>query len=263
MPLPSQLANLTRAGGDRYADKRALLAVIRGALEESLSDAEIRKFYGLKPGAPVSLAKRRRMARMKSGPVYDGLIDGLIAGATEPFEYYEPGQFGPVHKRDGGVNFGGIFRFGTWHPQSVSVVAVDQWGVSLASRGIATYQKEVPANGYYATRATAAPGYFLFAGAYWLGPIPWSDLVAGQGFYQNPANQTGWVNVDLVRWGTKGADDVTRAWYYVEPGDGIERRVKWQSMGGPAAGLPRMKAKILEAFWCELNGMSWDALGAL
>lgn len=260
MPLPSQLANLTRAGGDRFKDKRALLAVIRGALEEALSDAEIRKFYGLKPGAPVSLAKRRRMARMKAGPVWDGLIGGLIAGACEPFEYYEPGQYGPVHKRDGGVNFGGIMKFGTWHPKTVSVVAVDQWGVSLESRGVAMYQKQVPENGYYATRATPGAGYFEFAGAYWKGPIPYASLVGGVGYYE-PGG--GWVNVELVRFGTKGADDVTRAWYYVEPGDGIERRVTWRRMGGPAAGLPRQKALILEAFWCELNGLTWADLGAL
>lgn len=253
MPLPSQLANLTRAGGDRYADKRALLAVIRGALEESLSDAEIRKFYGLKPGAPVSLAKRRRMARMKAGPVYDGLIAGLIAGATSPFEYWEQGQ-------GGGVNFGGIMKFGTRAPKNFDLEAVDQWDVSLESRGVAIYQKPVPVNGYYASRATPAAGYFEFDGAYWLGPVPFENLVGGQGFY---AAGGGWVNVDPVRWGTKGADDVTRAWYYVEPGDGVERRVKWKGETWQSLGRPRIKAQILEAFWCELNGLSWDALGAL
>lgn len=263
MPLPSQLANLTRAGGDRYADKRALLAIIRGALEESLTDAEIRRFYGLKPGAEVTAARRRRMARMKSGPFYDGLIDALIAGALEPFEYWETPPGGLPYKQRGGVNFGGIFRFGTYHPKSVSVVAVDQWDVSLSSRGVAMYQKPVPENGYYATRAAPAAGYFEFGGEYWLGPIPFADLVAGQGFYTNQANQTGWVPVDSIRWGTKGVDDVTRAWYYVEPGDGVERRVVWKGSAVDVAGMQRFKAVILDSFWAELNGLSWGQLAAL
>lgn len=208
-------ANLTRAGGDRYKDKRALIAVIREALEEGLTDAEIRKWSGLKPASEVSQARRRRMARQKAPAVYDGIIQGLTRGAGEPFESWVFGSDGLQRRQKGGVNFGGVMKFGTIKPQSLQVLACDVYGVQLAGRGIVPYQVQVQDNG--------------------------------------------WYNGEFMRFGTRGSDGVTRAWFYVEPASGLVERVMWQKQGGPAAGM-RMKVKILDAFWVQLNGLSWDDL---
>jgi len=208
-------ANLTRAGGDRYKDKRALIAVIREALEGALLDAEVRRWAGLPQGAPVSAARKRRMAKQKAPAVYDGIVLGLTRGAGEPFVSWVTGSDGLQRKVKGGVNFGGVMKFGTIKPHSLGLVAVDVFGVSLASRGIEPYQAVVQSNGF--------------------------------------------VNGEWHRYGTEGPDGVTRAWFYVEPASGLVERVLWQKQGGPAAGM-RMKAKILDAFWCQLNGLSWDDL---
>lgn len=220
--MPNGLANLTRSGGDRYADKRKLLSVIAAALEVHLTDAEVRRWAGIEQGGAVPVAKRKRMAKQKAVVVYEAMIAGMIAGACEPLESWEQGQGGSLRKVRGGVNFGGVLKFGQADERKLKITARDVFGEDLEARGIVPYQLEVAPNGWVEV----------------LGHMEW------------------------VHNGTLGADGVTRAWFYDEPNGGRVERVKWDS-DEVITGARRLKVVILDLFWTELNGLTWENLGNL
>lgn len=246
MPLPASLANLTRAGGDRFEDRRAMIAIIREALRVSLLDAEIRRYFRLQDGEPVTEAKRRRMARQKAPRVWQAMVNAWLIAAGEPLKKLVQQPDGSFRKRRGGLNFGGIMRIGRAPPVDLAIRATDEFGVSLASRGIEIYQKPVQGSGYRR--------YPLWANLPGFWPVGSPDVIAANGYaYVIIAGNA--ERVVFQRDGTKGADDIYRAWFYVDPGQG-EKRVRWKKLAGQASGVMRLKTEILDTFWCELNGVT-------
>ncbi|MGV0950460.1 MAG: hypothetical protein ACOYB3_07270 [Azonexus sp.] len=246
--------NMTRPGGDRYKDKWAIIAVIRGALEEALLDAEIRRYFKLQDGEQVTPAKRRKMAKHKAGLVYNGLISALKIGASEPFEKLETWSDGSQHVKKGGVNFGGILKLGMASPISMHLTARNESGEILAEP--TRYRRETIANGIYAVGVPGgfSPWWFYGAQGGYVGPIENAVVAAGRVLLNGV-----WYEMDVGPFGHKDIDGVTRCWVYVDLA-GRERRVDWNSGEMPAAGSDRLKTQILDAFWADLNGLSWADL---
>ncbi|KXB29249.1 hypothetical protein AT959_14835, partial [Dechloromonas denitrificans] len=71
-------------GGNRWASTHAMRRVIRDALEVSLMDYEIRRYFKMGPGEEITPAKRRRMARHKAGHVYLSMVRQMALATTRP-----------------------------------------------------------------------------------------------------------------------------------------------------------------------------------
>lgn len=243
---PNSRANLTRAGGDRYAGKRALIEVIRAALEEHLTDAEIRRWSGIGDERPLAPKHRAAMAAIKASAVYMAILDGWAQGMGEPL-YDASGA-------PAGVRICGL-RLGQMPRKLVTVTATDGNGNALEDLGFARYQKIQPASGYYYWQPAgalnaeqqaqyAAAGWEVSAdGSAMLGPFAeWQAAPAGTGGY-----------FDWFDMGTVGADDLTRAWFYRDAVN-VEHRVVWES-DVVVSGLARLKQVPLDTFFFELNGV--------
>ena len=252
---PNSRANLVRTGGDRHQGKRALIAVIEASLAAELSDAEVRRHYGLEVSDEIRPAHRARMAAIKAPATYAAILDGWRAG-----------MMGDL-KETGGVNIGGILRIGKIKAAGLAIVAEDDAGQSLEQLGVPIFQRDTYANGFYAVMVgnvagspseaqLLALGWFRsWAGgsALWFGPfagVVWGDVV------QVPKIGGGTVGypVRFERWGTKKKSGAGfYVWAYVD-GAGNERRVRWREVRINKVGN-RLKSKIPNRFWADLNGV--------
>ena len=235
---PAQLANLTRAGGNRYAGKHAMIAVIRDALLVDLDDNEVRRWVGLPEFVPVTVKARERWATAKAKKAYKAILEAWARGMWEPIkdEYGKPG----------GVRIGGVMRIGAAVPLNVARIATDEYGQDLKARGVPIFQKIVPGSGWWQMYGYEGHLY---------GPVPSSEV------WQNPVGvywmhvpgQTNPVRAEWRRDGTKGADGKYRAWFYND--GGIDKRVRWIFPVATAAGQKRLKVVVPNRFLCELNGI--------
>lgn len=248
-------ANLTRAGGDRHKDKKALIAVIEAVLVDSFSDAEIRRHFGLEVLDEISAEHREKLARSKAAGVYAAILDGWRAG-----------MMGDL-RLTGGVNIGGILRIGKIKAAGLVLVAEDIFGGDLKELGVPIYRRATLDNGYYAERVGIVSGSAVEAQLLALG---WVLHWAGSGtLFYGPVVASVWGQVVQVpaigggmvawpayyrRWGTKNKTGPGfYVWAYRDAG-GVEHPVHWRKIKINKVGN-RLKSKIPNRFWADLNNV--------
>lgn len=271
---PNSRANLALAtGGDRYAGKRAMIEVIRLALLESMTDAEIRRFWGLKRGETLSAARRNRAAAAKSKQVYQAIIDGWTAGLKTDLNGLKLVNIGGawVQEKTNGISIGGIVRLGMGKPKKINLQAYDDYGETLESQGIQIFRRPTYDAGNYAVLAFAdatsrpvylsrgwfSPWWAAGGTALFFGP---TEVTADGRFMAPSFNGTmSAFGGEYLRMGWKNPETGRRfAWAYIDPADGVERRANWWSDGGslPVNAKKKLKQEIPNLFWLELNGVA-------
>lgn len=185
MPSPAQLAALDagRTGGDRWADKRAIVNLIAATLEANYTDLEVREAFGFGRDRPVTVGMRQRMARAKAPAVYDAIMGAFRAGASEELRRYEYNSAaGAVELTRGGLLLPGIARIGLKLSELVAVGFTDDWGNQCSEDPgpgkRLMYKRETYKDGYYAALSIAmhangtwAPWFDEFIAAGWF--VPW------------------------------------------------------------------------------------------
>lgn len=113
MPLPN--VPPVGEGGDRYAGRKAMIAIIRTALEASLRDYEIRRYFKMEPDEVITEARRRRMARHKAMRVWQGIVSGVKEGLMIGGAVHLPG-FMTLEKKVYTLPTGDLIPHGTLLP---------------------------------------------------------------------------------------------------------------------------------------------------
>lgn len=161
------------SGGDRWADKKKIVMVISGVLVDSLSDIDVRRFFGMAPSDLVTVNKRRRMARLKAPLVYDSMIEAVLLASSEEITgtytgwawknsavvYLTDQHFSGMVWDGGkwvsrvektGLNFGGIMRAGMCKREKLNLTACDSSGVPIGQLGaFVPFKSPAMANGVY------------------------------------------------------------------------------------------------------------------
>lgn len=270
--------NLTRAGGDRYADKKKVLGVIALALADGFSDIEVRRFFGLKAGDVVSLNRRKRMGNAKAPAFYKAMIEAFKAGALEDLtkgrRVLVDGVW--VDRPNKGLNVGGVLRLGKVPCSGFRLTACDGVGVSLASRGIEIERVPADPTGLYIYFMMNPVDFAAYGAAFmaagWRHPVaPGLDGPESVGLLYGPLPGAVLNQSYPVPWPTAAggassavvdtqiksseADDFggPYCWAYVDA-DGVTKRVKWQGQDTGGGGF-RLVVEVLDTFWCELNGV--------
>lgn len=174
MPTSAQLAALEagRDGGDRFADKRRLIALIAATLKANYTDLEVREAFGVGRRVVVSDAMRERMAAAKAPIVYRAIVRAFGAAAGESLASPSGGLFLP-----------GVCRVGMKPREPVAVAWVDDWGAPCSESPEEgerlMFKRETYKNGRYVAFSVAMGlpdnpwvallGDFLAAG--WF--VPW------------------------------------------------------------------------------------------
>ena len=255
--------NMGRGGGNRHAGKQKIIKVIRECLFEALSDAEVRVFNRLEQGADLTDWHREQAASEKSVRVYKAIIAGWTDGIK--------GRLGDDGL--GGQNIGGIVRVWSTVTYGIELTAMSNWDEPIEAApeagglGLPMYQRVTYDNGFYAiipaTYAGAPPpGVFWLSSGYGLvamtGPenLEWS-YSASDGSLRYAS-----VKPEYMRHGTRSKEDgLTRAWFYVDPRDGGEYRVKWvcEKYRTPKQ---RIRSRPLFTYVLDLNGVVVGEEGA-
>lgn len=252
-------ANLAagRVGGNRHAGKQKMIRVIRECLFAALSDAEVRAFNRLEQNADLNDWHREQAANEKSVLIYKAIIVGWTQGVRNKL-----GDDGL-----GGQNVGGIVRVWSSVTYGVNLVAYSNWDEPIKAApevgglGLPIYQRITYDNGYYAIIApeyvtAPPPGVFWLPSGYGLvGPLPGPDNFEWSWIASDGLPRYGSIKPDYMRHGTKSKKDgQTRAWFYVDPRDGEEYRVKWAAEKRSKGGV-RIKSRPLMTFLCDINGV--------
>ena len=273
---PASRANLSRSGGNRWKGLRDIEAVVYGALLESLTEEEVRRFFWLMDGQEIKPKHYERMARTKAPKVLRGILSAWGRGMDEPLA----GVKSSMGDELTGVNIGGIIRLGQRQKQRLTIRACDVYGEPLSERGIESYKVVVRSNGWYcnAKGTGEGNGWKQIPGSapqILQGGVAWYDLYYGPLVYDpawpylnggarrvsvpappgNPSNQTWWATEYLDNGTVDPIDGKTRAWFYLEPLLNEERRVVWERIGQSLRGT-RLKSNTPWQFWCELNGVT-------
>lgn len=276
---PASRSNLSRAGGNRWKGLRDMEAVVYGALLESLTEEEVRRFFWLMDGQEIKQKHRERMAHAKAPKVLRGILNAWGRGMDEPLAGVKSNMGDELT----GVNIGGIIRLGQRPKQKLTVRACDVYGEPLSERGIEYYKVVVRSNGWYANAKGTGEGNgwkrvpgsapFPWGGAsyenptgigydLYYGPLiydpAWPYMNGGARMVNLPAppgqTSTAWPAEYLDNGTVDPIDGKTRAWFYLEPLLNEERRVVWERIGQSLQGT-RLKSNTPWQFWCELNGV--------
>ena len=257
--------NMGRGGGNRHAGKQKIIKVIRECLFEALSDAEVRVFNRLEQGADFTDWHREQAANEKSVRVYKAIIAGWTDGIK--------GRLGDDGL--GGQNIGGIVRVWSDVTYGIELTAMSNWDEPIKAApedgglGLPIYQRVTFDNGYYAIVSTVyksvnPPGVIWLSSGYGLagpledsGPFEFSYIAVSDGLPRYVS-----ISSEYMRHGTRSkADGLTRAWFYVDPRDGDEYRVKWvcEKYRTPKS---RIKSRPLFTYVLDLNGVVVGEEGA-
>lgn len=273
---------LGRSGGDRYADKKMIMEKIRDAMAPAFSEPEVRRFYGKAKDAEVTDLMRLRMAKAKARPVYEGMIEAFKAAASETlggsFWGWDGEKFDWIETK--GLNFGGVLRLGMVPKTTLRVIASNEGEGDLKEAGVTIYKRPLPPNGVYVVTGTSGPpghqGYKAEmmaagwkdmddwprkSGGGWFGAVYWGPIEGGvigqQVTLPYPPSAGGAAAFSINNFFQNSIDvesEEPYCWCFVDPLSGLEKRVHWVNQQVSVSGR-RLKAEILETFWCELNGV--------